>query len=75
MSVGADVSGCWMKRVVLMEDPAVLDLLVHFLGLAEHHNVNAPPSWRGLSASRQPRAATPSRRTGSDPVLPTRMPG
>lgn len=26
------------------DDPAVLDLVVHFLGIATHHNVNAAPS-------------------------------
>ena len=33
-----------MKVLVIDDDPAVLDLVVHFLGLATHHNVNAAPS-------------------------------
>lgn len=33
-----------MKEFVLRDDPAVLDLVAHFLGIATHDNVNAPPS-------------------------------
>lgn len=32
-------------RVVAMDgDQAMLDLVVHFLGIATHHNINAAPS-------------------------------
>ena len=37
-----------------MEDEAVLDLLAHFLGLATHDNIDAPPSWAGKAGRRRP---------------------
>jgi hypothetical protein len=33
-----------MQVHALNHDPAVLDLVVHFLGIALHHNINAAPS-------------------------------
>lgn len=33
-----------MKVLAVDDDQAMLDLLVHFLGIATHHNVNAAPS-------------------------------
>jgi hypothetical protein len=35
-----------MHVVILGEDPAALDLVAHFLGLATHDNINAAPSAR-----------------------------
>lgn len=33
-----------MEVFAFDRDEAVLDLLVHFLGIATHHNINAAPS-------------------------------
>lgn len=33
-----------MKHVVVFDDVMALDLVAHFLGIAQHHNINAPPS-------------------------------
>ena len=33
-----------MKVHALDDDQAMLDLVMHFLGIATHHNVNAAPS-------------------------------
>ena len=41
-----------MKTVGLPDDAVVCDLLEHFLGLATHDNVNAPPSSRVRAPSR-----------------------
>lgn len=43
-SVGADDPGRLMKTYPFDDDGAVLDLVAHFLGIATHDNVNAPPS-------------------------------
>ncbi len=42
-----------MKEFVFRDDPALLDLVAHFLGIATHDNVNAPPSGLGEQARRQ----------------------
>lgn len=33
-----------MEVLAFDSDEAVLELIVHFLGIATHHNINAPPS-------------------------------
>jgi DNA-binding NtrC family response regulator len=33
-----------MKVLAVDDDQAILDLVVHFLGIATHHNVNAAPT-------------------------------
>lgn len=33
-----------MKVLTVHDDHAILDLVMHFLGIATHHNVNAAPS-------------------------------
>ena len=33
-----------MKVLTVYDDPTVLDLVAHFLGIATHHNDNAAPS-------------------------------
>lgn len=33
-----------MKVLVVYDDPMVLDLVAHFLGIVTHHNDNAVPS-------------------------------
>jgi hypothetical protein len=33
-----------MEVLAFHRDEAVLELLVHFLGIATHHNINAAPS-------------------------------
>ncbi len=33
-----------MKIFAVSNDPMVLNLVAHFLGIAEHHNDNAAPS-------------------------------
>jgi hypothetical protein len=37
-----------MNVHALNHDPALMDLVAHFLGIAQHHNINAAPS--GMTA-------------------------
>lgn len=37
-----------MKVLAVNDDQAVLDLVVHFLGIATHHNINAAPSSKAV---------------------------
>ncbi|WP_442639980.1 hypothetical protein [Roseicyclus sp.] len=48
-----------MKVFVFDDDPAVLDLVAHFLGIAVHDNVNAPPSGLARPAERRVLGAVP----------------
>lgn len=40
-----------MKVLTVHEDQAILDLVVHFLGIAIHDNINAAPSAKVLLTS------------------------
>ena len=53
-------------RVEIQNDPVFLDLIPHFLGIATHDNIDAPPTGRRIASYGDRRRSSAAREALSD---------
>ena len=63
-----------MKEFVFHDDHAVMDLVAHFLGIATHDNINAPPSGMARMGERGATGSAPLAVSSAEDSSAARLP-